>query len=257
MADEAMARGFSRIAPDYVDTTPQARRLLALTDLRPDEHVLDVGCGPGTATLLAAEAVGASGHVVGVDVAEEMLSRARAATAGRANVEIHRMDAVALDFADATFDAVVANSVVQFSGPRSLAEWQRVTKPGGRVALSMPWGPEFWYELCRTYVAQTSEPYRSFATRRLATATTRPDPEAARDRFGFASVNTDVENLVQTFATAEEAWASMHTHGAKLFLDALPQKARHDLRLEFIEHFGRSGPIELRSEMHYWRLGVA
>ena len=122
MADEAIARGFSSIAQCYVDTTPQAQRLLALADVRPGEHVLDAGCGPATVTLLAANMVGAEGRVIGVDLADEMLARAREAVAGRANVEIHRMDVLALDFADAAFDAVVANSVLQFSGARSLTE---------------------------------------------------------------------------------------------------------------------------------------
>jgi O-methyltransferase/aklanonic acid methyltransferase len=254
VAEDVVARGFSSIVEHYVDTTPQARRLLALAELRTGEHVLDVGCGPGTTTFLAADAVGESGHVVGVDLADEMLAQAQAELGARTNVEIRRMDAVALEFRDERFDAVVANSVLQFTGPRSLTEWRRVTKPGGRVVCSLPWGPVLWYELCRKYVSYAGEPYRGFAARRLAAAVARPDPEAARDRLGFASVRSDVEDIVQTFATPADAWASMYTHGAKLFVDALPDDARHDLRLDFTEQLAGSSVIELRSEFHYWCL---
>jgi len=256
VADDVVARGFSSIVDNYVDTTPQARRLLALAELRTGEQILDVGCGPGTTTLLAADAVGGSGHVVGVDLADEMLARAQTKSGARTNVEFRRMDAVALEFRDESFDAVVANSVLQFTGPRSLTEWRRVTKPGGRVVCSLPWGPVLWYELCRKYVCHTSEPYRGFARRRFAAAVTRPDPEAARDRLGFAWVRSDVEDIVQRFATPAAAWASMYTHGAKLFLDALPDDARCDLQLEFTEQVAGSDVVALGSEFHYWCLGT-
>jgi SAM-dependent methyltransferase len=110
--ESPIARGFDDVAADYVDTTPQARRLVDLADLRPGERVLDAGCGPGTVTVLAADRVGPAGRVLGVDLAEAMLVRARAAVAGRDNVEIRAMDVTALDLADGDVDAVVANSVL-------------------------------------------------------------------------------------------------------------------------------------------------
>jgi SAM-dependent methyltransferase len=249
--------GFSAMAEVYVDLTPQARRLLALARLRPGERVLDAGCGPGTATVLAADLVGPEGSVVGVDLADALLDRARAATAGLANVEIRAMDATDLAWGDGTFDAVVASSVVQFTGPASLREWQRVTRPGGRVACSLPWGPDLWSTLCRRYVEHTSEPYRSFATRRLAAAERRPDPEQARERFGFAAVETDGETLVERFASPEAAWASFGTHGSSLFLEALTPEARARMEADFVAALSTTGRPELRTECLYWCFTVA
>src|SRR5262249_42864728 len=71
MTDSAPG-AFSGMADSYVDTTPQALRLLSLAALQPGERVLDAGCGPGTVTALAARAVGPAGHVIGIDVAEDM-----------------------------------------------------------------------------------------------------------------------------------------------------------------------------------------
>src|SRR5262245_65097559 len=104
-----------------------------------------------------------------------MLARAREAVAGRDNVEIRAMDVTALDLPDGGVDAVIANSVVQFSGPASLPEWRRVTRAGGRVACSLPWGPEVWTELCRRHVDALAEPARSTMANRLAAAARRPD----------------------------------------------------------------------------------
>src|SRR5580700_5254551 len=60
-----------------------AARLLELADPRPGQRVLDIGCGTGTTTLAASEAVGQTGRVVGVDVSVPMLGRARERAAGR------------------------------------------------------------------------------------------------------------------------------------------------------------------------------
>jgi SAM-dependent methyltransferase len=251
-ASREVGRGFSRVSADYVDTTPQARRLLALAEVQPGERVLDVGCGPGTLTVLAADAVGPTGHVVAVDVADEMVVKARAAVRGHPNVDVHVMDATALEFDDDTFDAILANSVIQFSGPRSLAEWARVTVPGGRVACSLPWGPSLWLELCRRYVDQTVETYRSVAVGQMARAERRPDADFARERIGFAAVRTDREDIVQRFDDADDAWASLYTHGARLFLDALPDDALAAFRADFVAGVATPDGVELRSEFLYW-----
>ncbi len=251
-ADSPVARGFSALAADYADTSPQARRLVALADLRPGERVLDAGCGPGTATVLAADRVGPAGRVLGVDLAEEMLVRARAAAAGRDNVEIRAMDVTALDLPDGAVDAVVANSVVQFSGPASLPEWRRVTRAGGRVACSLPWGPEVWTDLCRRHVDALPEPARSTTAAQLARARRRPDAERVRARLGFAAVTVDAEDLVALFESPEAAWVSLRSHGARIFLEALPPPARAAFRNEFVARVATPGGAELRSEFLYW-----
>ena len=251
---ERYAKRFSDLADVYVDLTPQATRLVDLAGVRPGEHVLDVGCGPGTATLIAAERVGATGRVLGIDLAPNMLARAVEATAGLEHVEIREMDATDLDVGDGEFDVVVANSVVQFSGPASLAEWQRVVRPdGGRVACSLPWGPVTWIELCRAFVDRTREPFRSTMARRLETATRRPDAEAARARRGFAEVVTAVEPIVRRHATPEEAFAAEYRHGARVFLEELPPDALEEFRRAYVYAVRRpDGTAELLAEFHLW-----
>ncbi len=240
------------MADDYGGPAPQAARGVARAGLRPDERALAAGCGPGTATGLAASEVGPGGAVVAVDVAEDMLALARAAVVAHPHVSVLAMDATALAFPAGVFDAVIASSVIQFSGPRSLGEWARVTRRGGRVACSLPWGPEVWTELCRRHVDEVAEPYRSVAQQRMAAAAVRPDAERVRHRLGLAAVATEVEPIVQRFASPDEAWASLYRHGARLFLEALPAGPLGAFRDEFCARVATSDGAELRSEFLYW-----
>jgi arsenite methyltransferase len=113
---------------------------LALGGLRPGEAVLDIGCGAGLDSILAARRVGPAGRVVGVDFAPEMVEKARqnAAATGVANAEFRVGDADALPLPDASVDVVISNGVLNLcpDKPRVLAEAFRVLRPGGRLQMA-------------------------------------------------------------------------------------------------------------------------
>ena len=97
---------------------PWAPLLVAKAALRHGERVLDVACGTGVVTRLAAEQVGTGGHVVGVDLNPGMLGRARASSLPEGTaVEWREGDAGALPFSAASFDAVFCQLGLQVTPP--------------------------------------------------------------------------------------------------------------------------------------------
>lgn len=107
--------------------------------LLPGERVVDVGCGGGTDSLIAATMVGPAGRVVGVDMTPAMLAKARAsaAQAGMTNVEFVEGFGEALPVADGWADVVISNGVLNLMPDKdaALREMARVLKPGGRLQI--------------------------------------------------------------------------------------------------------------------------
>ena len=141
--------------------------------LKPDMKILDVGCGPGSITVDLATFV-PQGHVTGIENVEGPLAAARthATERGVANVTFQVGDALALPFADDTFDLTHAHQVLQHTGDpvQMLREMRRVTRPGGFVCCreadvhTFTWYPEnkgiadFWNTIAKVARADEREP---------------------------------------------------------------------------------------------------
>ena len=102
--------------------------------------MLDLGCGAGMDALLAIRRVGPSGGVVGVDITEEMVLKARknAEATGVTNVEFHQGDVESLPLADETVDVVISNGVFNLclNKARVVAESFRVLRAGGQLLMA-------------------------------------------------------------------------------------------------------------------------
>src|SRR5262245_61596680 len=107
--------------------------------LREGERVVDVGCGAGIDSLIAARMVGPSGEVGGVDMTPQMLARAKesGARAGLTNLRFHESFAESLPVPDAWADVVISNGVLNLFPDKlgALQEMARVLKPGGRLQI--------------------------------------------------------------------------------------------------------------------------
>ena len=107
--------------------------------LAPGERVLDLGCGAGTDSFVAAQMVGQSGRVTGIDMTPEMLAKARASAAEMgANVEFVEGEVERLPFADESFDVVISNGVIDLVPDKDavFGEISRVLAPGGRIQIA-------------------------------------------------------------------------------------------------------------------------
>jgi SAM-dependent methyltransferase len=113
---------------------------LALGELRAGEVVLDLGCGAGMDSLLAARRVGPTGRVIGVDLTGPMVEKARAnaLAAGIGNIEFHLGEADHLPVDDGSVDVVISNGVFNLcrDKPSVLAEVFRVLRPSGRLQMA-------------------------------------------------------------------------------------------------------------------------
>jgi 2-polyprenyl-3-methyl-5-hydroxy-6-metoxy-1,4-benzoquinol methylase len=149
-ANAAMRRYWNEVAgPRWVERAEiqEARNievaqiLLREAKAQPGEQVLDVGCGPGATALPLAAAVGASGHVTGVDIAEPMLGllRQRVAERGIANLTPLLADAQTHAFEPATVDLLTSRFGVMFFADH-LAAFRNLGKalrPGGRLCMAV------------------------------------------------------------------------------------------------------------------------
>ena len=104
------------------------------------ERVLDLGSGAGTDSLIAAQMVGPTGQVTGIDMTPQMLAKARAAAdeMGAGNVVFLEGEAENLPFPDAQFDVVISNGVIDLIPDKDAvyAELHRVLVPGGRLQIA-------------------------------------------------------------------------------------------------------------------------
>ena len=108
--------------------------------LRAGETVVEVGSGAGFDAVLAAQQVGATGRVIGVDMTPAMLEKARANAAhlGLTNVEFRKGYIEELPVDDASADVVISNGVINLSPDKEAVfrEIARVLKPGGRLQIA-------------------------------------------------------------------------------------------------------------------------
>lgn len=133
---------------DQLDLVPEAARQralgvnnhLAYARIQPGETILDIGCGGGIDSVIAAQATGPTGKVIGLDFLPEMLERTEraAAEAGLTNVETLEGEMEAIPLPDDSVDHIISNGVLNLA-PRKmrvLLECARVLRPGGRLSIS-------------------------------------------------------------------------------------------------------------------------
>ena len=233
---------FSETAAGYAATMapslrPIAAEVVRRAQLQSGEVVLDVGTGTGIA---AAAALGAGRRVTGIDAAPGMLAIARHDVTGASFAE---MDFMNLRFGAGAFDAVIAVHALLFATDQvaALAEWRRVTRPGGRLSLSVP-GPT-----SSTPMAMYAEIYRRHG---IDTSDRYPTLEAvaawAREA-GWTAVETDADPTTAIVLDDEAAFRVWRSIGGRSDAIADYTPAQHEaLTDELLSATPRDGDGRLR-----------
>ena len=128
-----------RLPQTTIDSFAGTGNPFSVGQLNPGETVLDIGCGAGFDTLIAAHQVGSSGRVIAVDMTDAMLNRTRegARAIGLENVHAREGYAEQLPAEDGSVDVVISNGVINLTPDKVVVmeEIRRVLKPGGRIQL--------------------------------------------------------------------------------------------------------------------------
>lgn len=141
VAEKLYSPGELALVPDSaIDRALGVANHLRHAALGPDDVVLDLGCGAGIDSILAARRTGPTGRVIALDFLPEMLERTAAAAdqAGLDNVETIEGEMEAIPLPDESVDCVISNGVLNLSPrkARALAECARVLRPGGELCLA-------------------------------------------------------------------------------------------------------------------------
>jgi len=204
------------VAAGYEEATrPYLSRFSAIglerLALERDHRLLDVACGPGTTTLLAAPQVQ---RIDAVDFSPLMLDQARhnVESAGLTNVSLHVGDGQALTFEDGSFDRAVSMFGLMFfpDRARGFRELFRVLRPGGRVLVSS-WAPVSESPLMDALFAAVRifDPSRPAPQTDIASLENPRVLERELEMAGFTQVRVDTVPLELEFESAREMWRSM------------------------------------------------
>jgi ubiquinone/menaquinone biosynthesis C-methylase UbiE len=151
---------------NQINVVVQRNEFLRAFSPRPGERVLDVGSGPGFLVTAIFEAVGTSGSVCGVDISEPLLDAARSQFRHHSGIEFRHGDATQLPYPAGEFDAVVSTQVLEYvpDVDAALAEFNRVVRTGGRVALlDTDWDSIVWHSPDRVRMNRILEAWEKHA----------------------------------------------------------------------------------------------
>ena len=214
---------------------PSARRLLDGARLRPGERVLDVACGTGIATRLAAEAVGAEGRVEGLDANPGMLEVARTVTP---DIDWHVAPAEDMPLPDATFDVVLCAMGLQFfpDKVKALREMHRVLVPGGRAVVCTPGPTPTLFEAIDQALINHVGPGASMFVHAVFSL---HDPDEARqllDAAGFVDIEAERRPLpLRVAPPADFFWQYVQSTPLAAVCAELDEPARAALEREVVE----------------------
>lgn len=229
---------FNRSAADYGSLECDffnhfGKRLVELSDLRTGHSVLDVATGRGALLFPAADRVGPSGHITGIDLSPQMLEETTKHIAAFPQIKLREMDAESLEFSDNTFDVILCGFALFFFPhlEKALAEFKRVLRPGGKLAVST-WGPKVGLAQWISEEAKRRGAENKLCTHYLQDASSL---KRALEQAGFHKVTVTTETTTFYHSSPEAWWASLWAHGTRCSFEQLSITALQDIQKHALE----------------------
>ena len=193
---------------------PFATALLDAARLRRGERVLDVACGSGVVTRLAAELVGTKGAVAGLDINPAMLGVARSVRSSGAAIEWYEASAESLPLTDGAFDVVLSSLGLQFVANKATAlrEMRRVLAPDGRLAIATVGPTPPLFAILEQALARHVKPDVAAFVRAVFSQHEPHELEKLASDAGFRDVEVRSKTLTLTLpAPADFLWQYVHS----------------------------------------------
>ena len=239
---------FDRAAATYDHIGPRffahfGQALVDFAQIKPGSQVLDIATGRGALLFPAAQAVGVTGHVMGMDISHSMVEEARQEIRHRdlRNVEIQQMDAERLLFPDGSFDYVLCGFALFFFPhlEQALEEMRRVLQPGGCLVVSTweKYEDECWSwfdPLVDTFLPPEPEkPVEPGSTSPPPELDTSESMEKVLSVAGFIDIQHKTERFEAIYQDRDEWWSAQWSHGARALLEMIEK----NLGSPGLEHF--------------------
>jgi ubiquinone/menaquinone biosynthesis C-methylase UbiE len=219
-------------------------------------RILDVCCGSGASAIPAAEIVGEKGSVLGVDLAENLLERARtkAEALGLKNIEFRVGDMLNLGLPEAHFDAVVCVFGIFFvpDMPAAVRSLWHVLRPGGKLAITT-WGPRFFEPATGAFWNSIREVrpdlYKGFNPwdRIVEPASL----QAMLSEAGVETVDIAAEAGEHPIPSPEAWWSAVLGSGYRGTLDQLNTEDRERVRVANKNYIAQSGLRSVEANVVY------
>jgi ubiquinone/menaquinone biosynthesis C-methylase UbiE len=228
------------------------QRTIERLRLKSGDRVLDVACGSGASAIPAAQSVGESGTVLGVDLAERLLelARAKARQLGLTNIRFQVGDMERSGCADENFDAVVCVFGIFFlpDMARAVRELWRMVRQGGQLAITT-WGPRVFEPGASAFWEAVSRERRDLV--RAFDPWTRIDSPAGLEELlrasGIENANITPESNLQELASPDDWWTIVLGTGYRSTIEQLDPAARERVRIANLESLGNIQSIEVNA----------
>jgi len=232
------------------------RQTVARMELRPGDAVLDVCCGAGASAIPAAQSVGPRGRVVAVDLAENLLARARTKSRalGLPRLEFRCADLMNLNFPSGAFDAIICVFGLFFVPDMegAVEELWRMVKPGGKLAITT-WGPRL-FEPVNTQFWESVQSERADLYKKFNPWDRITDPTAVREllaRSNIRECRVMAEAATHPLRTPDDWWTIILGTGYRGTVEQLSRDAQERVRQANLNYIRENGIAAIEVNVIY------